>query len=49
MNRPKVETKPEAGFGRNLLEKGLTYELDGKVDLHFESDGVKCQRELPID
>jgi two-component system CheB/CheR fusion protein len=44
---PKIEQAPGRGFGRFLLERGIAHELDGKVDLRFEPDGVHCVVRLP--
>jgi two-component system CheB/CheR fusion protein len=44
-----VERKPtRLGFGRQLLEKALSFELRAKTQLTFEKDGVSCRIEIPI-
>ncbi|CAH2604106.1 PAS domain S-box protein [Rhodovastum atsumiense] len=37
------------GFGRELLEVSLPYDLDAETLLEFCSDGVRCRIELPLD
>ncbi|WP_455179079.1 PAS domain S-box protein [Azospirillum melinis] len=36
------------GFGRELIEDVLPYELDARTDLVFAPDGVRCTIELPL-
>jgi two-component system CheB/CheR fusion protein len=44
-----IEQKPtRLGFGRQLLEKALSFELRAKTNLAFEKDGVSCRIEIPI-
>jgi two-component system CheB/CheR fusion protein len=38
-----------SGFGSELLQRALVYDLDGQVDWRFEPDGVKCSLSLPRD
>ena len=35
------------GFGRDVIEGMVRYELDAVTDLTVESDGVRCRMELP--
>jgi two-component system CheB/CheR fusion protein len=37
------------GFGRDLIERGLPYELGAATSLEFLPGGVRCTIELPID
>jgi PAS domain S-box-containing protein len=37
-----------AGFGRELLERGLPYELGASTSLEFSPGGVRAQIELPL-
>jgi two-component system CheB/CheR fusion protein len=37
------------GFGRDLIERGLPYELGAATSLEFLPGGVRCAIELPLD
>jgi two-component system CheB/CheR fusion protein len=37
------------GFGRDLIERGLPYELGAATSLEFLPGGVRCTVELPLD
>jgi two-component system CheB/CheR fusion protein len=44
-----IAQKPERkGFGRDLIEKALTYTLRAKTTLTFGADGVFCGIEIPL-
>jgi two-component system CheB/CheR fusion protein len=43
---PQKPTKQ--GFGRQLIEKALSFELKANTDLAFEKDGIRCRVEIPI-
>ncbi|HYG26917.1 MAG TPA: HWE histidine kinase domain-containing protein [Caulobacteraceae bacterium] len=46
---PLVETDPpRTGFGRDLIERGLPYELGAATSLEFERGGVRAVIELPM-
>ena len=36
------------GYGRQLIERALPYQLGAKTDFRFESDGVHCVIDLPL-
>ena len=36
------------GFGTELLERTIAYELDGQADLQFTPNGVRCTITLPL-
>jgi two-component sensor histidine kinase len=36
------------GYGRELIERALPYQLEAKTKFEFESDGVRCEIEVPI-
>jgi two-component system CheB/CheR fusion protein len=36
------------GFGSELIERTLAYELSGQASLDFDRDGLKCQIRLPV-
>jgi PAS domain S-box-containing protein len=47
---PAVATPPQRkGFGRFLLERGLAMELQGKTQLDFAADGLRCVISFPDD
>ena len=45
---PKVEPTTLSGFGRLLIERGLAYQLTGKVTLELRPAGVRCSIEVPL-
>jgi two-component system CheB/CheR fusion protein len=40
--------KRRRGFGTELLERTLAYELGGETSLRFEPDGVRCTIRVPL-
>jgi hypothetical protein len=36
------------GYGSELIEKALPYQLQAKTSLTFGPDGVSCRIELPL-
>lgn len=45
---PLVTLPPRRGFGSRLIADGLAFELDGKVSLQFDPDGVVCTIDVPL-
>ncbi len=45
---PPVVAPARSGFGTRLLTRGLARELDGKIELCFESSGVICRITFPV-
>ncbi|MBM0206168.1 PAS domain-containing protein [Micromonospora sp. STR1s_5] len=46
---PQIQELPERrGFGTELLERTLAYELKGKTALSFERTGLRCSITLPL-
>jgi two-component system CheB/CheR fusion protein len=45
---PKLSKPSRKGFGRDLIERALSYTLRAKTKLSFDEDGVLCQIELPL-
>jgi signal transduction histidine kinase/CheY-like chemotaxis protein len=45
---PPVDPPSRRGFGSRLIERGIAQDLDGEVDLAFESAGVQCRIRLPL-
>ena len=46
---PVVEAPTHRGFGARLIANGLPHELDGKVELEFLREGVRCTIDVPLD
>jgi PAS domain S-box-containing protein len=46
---PTVSPPERSGFGRVMIERALTSDLQGKVALDFAPDGLRCVIELPRD
>lgn len=45
---PPVATPTMRGFGVRLIEEALAYQFDGKVQLQFSGEGVRCEIEIPV-
>jgi len=45
---PAVSPPLRRGFGSKLIERGLTQELDGRVQLDFAPQGLHCTMDLAI-
>ncbi len=45
---PAVVKPARNGFGSTLIEKGFAAQLQGRADLHFETEGVACSLEFPV-
>ena len=47
---PAVVQAPDrrSGYGIEIIRGLLPYELDGKVDLAFASEGVRCRFDIPV-
>jgi two-component sensor histidine kinase len=46
---PIVGAPRRSGFGTSLIRELIPHELSGTVDLVFDSDGVCCHIEVPLD
>jgi PAS domain S-box-containing protein len=44
---PPVTPPSRKGFGSQVIERGLAYELDGTVHLEYRADGVICTINVP--
>ena len=40
--------KSREGFGTKLITQGLALQLDGSVELDFDTDGIRCAIEIPL-
>lgn len=48
-NMPVEGDAPKGGgFGRELIERALPYQLGARTSYAFESDGVRCMIEIPV-
>ncbi|HTK34253.1 MAG TPA: HWE histidine kinase domain-containing protein [Caulobacteraceae bacterium] len=45
---PPVAPPSRTGFGRRLIERGLTHELGGTAALTFEPAGLRCAIDFPL-
>ncbi len=45
---PPVTRPSRKGFGSRVIERGLTHELGGTVELHYRPDGVVCEMTIPV-
>ena len=45
---PDVTAPAHRGFGTRMIERGLAAELAGTVKIHFDSQGVRCVVEAPL-
>jgi two-component system CheB/CheR fusion protein len=43
--KPRAERR---GFGTTLIEESLRYTMGGRSALHFNTDGIACELELPL-
>jgi PAS domain S-box-containing protein len=46
---PAVKPEPRSGFGRLLLERALTSDLRGKVQMDFAPKGLRCEISFPLE
>jgi two-component system, chemotaxis family, CheB/CheR fusion protein len=46
---PRVERPQRKGYGTQLIETLVPYELHGEVDLHFEEGGLTCELLFPLE
>ena len=45
---PPVEPPSHRGFGSELIERGVAYELDGTAQLSYEAEGLLCRVCFPL-
>jgi two-component sensor histidine kinase len=45
---PAVRAPGRCGYGMEVIRGLLPYELDGKVDLAFAPEGVRCRFDIPL-
>ena len=47
MGGPAVPAPHRTGYGTSVIRELVPFELDGKVELDFAPDGVRCRIEIP--
>jgi two-component system CheB/CheR fusion protein len=45
---PPADEERKRGFGRELLERALPYDLGAETAFHFAVDGVRCELRIPL-
>lgn len=45
---PPTTPPAQSGFGSTLIRQSVSYELQGKSELLFEPDGLRCRLVLPV-
>jgi two-component sensor histidine kinase len=45
---PPVEPPGRAGFGTRLITQTVAHDLDGKAELHYRPEGLRCDIDLPL-
>lgn len=45
---PPVESPARCGFGHRLIERGITRDLGGRAELHFDREGLQCSIDFPL-
>jgi PAS domain S-box-containing protein len=45
---PPVSRPSRSGFGSQLIERVLAFELDGQVDINYQREGVVCEIVAPL-
>ena len=46
---PPVLAPSKSGYGTSIIRELIPYELGGRVDLAFASDGLRCRLDIPAD
>ena len=44
---PAVQAPDACGYGMEVIRDLIPYELGGRVDLSFPTDGLRCRLEIP--
>jgi len=48
VSMPSPESPKRRGYGSELIERALPYQLGAKTKLDFEPDGVRCEILVPV-
>jgi len=46
---PPVLAPSQSCYGTGIIRNLIPFELDGKIELVFASEGIKCRLEIPAD
>jgi PAS domain S-box-containing protein len=46
---PPVSPPSRSGYGTSIIRELIPFELGGKVELDFASEGIRCRLEIPAD
>jgi NO-binding membrane sensor protein with MHYT domain/two-component sensor histidine kinase len=46
---PPVRAPARRGYGTSVISDLIPYELDGSVDINYETGGVRCRIEFPLE
>ena len=46
---PPVLAPSQSGYGTSVIRELIPFELGGKVELVFASEGIRCRLEIPAD
>jgi two-component sensor histidine kinase len=46
---PPDRHRSKEGFGRQLIERALRYELKASTSFDLAADGARCRIEIPVD
>ncbi len=48
MGGPEVKFPTRTGFGTKAIRNAISYQLNGKVDIDFAADGLRCRITAPL-
>ncbi len=46
---PEIASAPKTGYGFELIERAVRYELDGEARIQFPREGLRCEILIPYD
>ncbi|MGH7905193.1 MAG: hypothetical protein ACREP6_01050 [Candidatus Binataceae bacterium] len=46
---PALDGEISAGFGRNFIQRAVSFELNGEARMEFTRSGLRCVLTLPVD
>jgi two-component system CheB/CheR fusion protein len=45
---PKIDDLPKRGFGTELIERGVRFELQGETEISVVDGALKCRIVIPV-
>jgi two-component system CheB/CheR fusion protein len=45
---PKIDDLPKRGFGTELIERGVRFELQGEAEINVVDGGLRCRIVIPV-